>query len=150
LIERIKRVRKDAHLTQVEFGERIGLNGSTITGYEKGTRVPNGAIIAMICHEFGINEEWLRNGTGPMKKETPVSFIDELAREHNLGSAAKQLLNMVVVAFEELGDDQASAIMDRMFEMLSQRETDKSNALSFDILPDSNTDESNDSGADIG
>ena len=145
---RIRIIRKNARLTQSEFGERIGLNGNTITGYEKSYRTPSNAVITAICREFDINEEWLRNGTGPMKKETPVSYIDELAREHNLVPAAKQLLNMVVVAFEELGDDQASAIMDRMFEMLSQREIDKSNAAAAAAIQDA--EESDDSGVDVG
>ena len=64
--ERIKEVRKSISLTQAEFGERIGVKGNTVTGYETGIRSPSDAIIVSICREFGVNEEWLRTGKGEM------------------------------------------------------------------------------------
>ena len=63
---RIKEIRKNNKLTQVEFGEKIGVKGNTITNYENGLRTPSDAVIFSICREFGINEEWLRTGTGDM------------------------------------------------------------------------------------
>lgn len=62
--DRIKKIRKDKKLTQVEFGERIGVKGNTITNYENGLRNPTDAIILSICREFGVNEDWLRTGNG--------------------------------------------------------------------------------------
>lgn len=67
--DRIKLIRKERKLTQVEFGEKIGVKGNTITNYETGLRKPTDAIILSICREFNVNEEWLRNGTPPMYKE---------------------------------------------------------------------------------
>jgi transcriptional regulator with XRE-family HTH domain len=43
--ERIKEIRKHYKLTQTEFGERIGVKGNTITGYETGIRTPSDTII---------------------------------------------------------------------------------------------------------
>lgn len=63
---RIKEIRKNNRLTQVEFGEKIGVKGNTITNYENGLRTPSDAVIFSICREFGINEGWLRTGTGNM------------------------------------------------------------------------------------
>ena len=67
LKDRIKLVRKQNKLTQVEFGEQIGVKGNTITNYENGLRTPSDAVIFSICREFNINEDWLRYGTEPMK-----------------------------------------------------------------------------------
>ena len=67
LKDRIKLVRKQNKLTQVEFGEKIGVKGNTITNYENGLRTPSDAVIFSICREFNINEDWLRYGTEPMK-----------------------------------------------------------------------------------
>ncbi|MEV4227222.1 helix-turn-helix transcriptional regulator [Streptomyces bobili] len=39
--ERIRTARKDAGLSQVELGERIGRDHKTVHRYEYGTRVPN-------------------------------------------------------------------------------------------------------------
>lgn len=63
---RIKEVRRANGLTQTEFGEKIGVKGNTVTGYETGIRSPSDAIIVSICREFGVNETWLRTGEGDM------------------------------------------------------------------------------------
>ena len=65
--ERIKKLRKQyLDMTQKEFGERIGVKGNTIAQYEMGRNEPIDAVISLICREFNVNEEWLRNGTGEM------------------------------------------------------------------------------------
>lgn len=64
--DRIKEVRRTFKLTQTEFGERIGVKGNTVTGYETGVRSPSDAVIKSICREFGCSEDWLRTGAGDM------------------------------------------------------------------------------------
>lgn len=56
-------------MTQVEFGEKIGVKGNTVTNYENGLRTPTDAVILSICREFNIREKWLREGIGEMKIE---------------------------------------------------------------------------------
>lgn len=74
--ERIKKIRKHFNLTQVKFGEQIGVKGNTVTNYETGLRTPTDAVIKSICREFHIREEWLRFGEGEM-------FI-EMARDEQI------------------------------------------------------------------
>ncbi|MBS4933078.1 MAG: helix-turn-helix transcriptional regulator [Clostridiales bacterium] len=77
--ERIKKLRKTLDLTQQEFADRIGLKRNTIASYEtRIDREPTGSAISLICREFNVNEEWLRNGTGEMFIE--VSEDDEYTR----------------------------------------------------------------------
>ena len=77
--ERIKEIRKHHKLTQTEFGERIGVKGNTITGYETGIRCPSDAVIVSICREFSVNEIWLRHGIGdpflPVSKEDRITDV---------------------------------------------------------------------------
>ena len=85
---RIKQIRKDAHLTQTAFGERIGVKGNTITNYETGLRVPSDAIILAICREFGVNETWLRTGEGEMyveytREEAIAAFVGDLLADED-------------------------------------------------------------------
>lgn len=85
---RIKQIRKDAHLTQTAFGERIGVKGNTITNYETGLRVPSDAIILAICREFGVNENWLRTGEGEMyveytREEAIAAFVGDLLADED-------------------------------------------------------------------
>jgi len=75
--QRIKMIRKNQNLTQTEFGERIGVKGNTVTGYETGLRKPSDAIIVSICREFDVNETWLRTGEGEMF--VPMSRSQEIA-----------------------------------------------------------------------
>lgn len=86
--ERIKKLRKHLDLTQKEFGERIGIKGNTIANYELGRNAPIDAVVSLICREFDVNEEWLRNGTGEMFKPSPSSALDALAAEFNLDKAS--------------------------------------------------------------
>lgn len=64
--ERIKLLRQKLNLTQTEFAQKIGLQANTITTYEMGVRNPRDSNILIICREFNVNEEWLRNGNGEM------------------------------------------------------------------------------------
>ena len=66
---RIKELRKSLKLNQTDFGDRIGVKQATIAGYENGSRQPIDAVITAICREFGVNEEWLRTGSGEMFRE---------------------------------------------------------------------------------
>lgn len=80
--DRIKKIRKDKKLTQVEFGERIGVKGNTITNYETGLRNPTDAVILSICREFDVNENWLRTGLGDVyKKYTRNQEIQAFAND---------------------------------------------------------------------
>ena len=63
---RIREVRKALHMTQADFGAKIGVRGNTVTGYENGQRVPSDAVIVSICREFHVDEHWLRTGNGKM------------------------------------------------------------------------------------
>lgn len=53
-------------MTQQEFADRIGTKRNTIAKYETDTNVPSAAVISLICREFNVNEEWLREGKGEM------------------------------------------------------------------------------------
>lgn len=64
--ERIKILRNTLGLTQKEFGERIGVKQTSVAGWENTLRNPTQAIVKAMCHEFNVNEIWLRTGTGEM------------------------------------------------------------------------------------
>lgn len=67
--DRIKLIRKEKKITQVKFGEIIGVKGNTVTNYETGLRIPTDAVIKSICREFNVSETWLRTGEGEMFEE---------------------------------------------------------------------------------
>jgi len=63
LNERVKILRKKLNLSTEKFGMKIGLTRSAINKIEKGNK-PSDQTVLSICREFGVNEEWLRTGTG--------------------------------------------------------------------------------------
>ncbi len=78
--DRIRKIRKEANLTQAKFAERLGLKRNTIATYETGKSEPMDNIIVSICREFGINEEWLRFGTGPMFVQPDTFSLDDFVK----------------------------------------------------------------------
>lgn len=84
--DRIRQLRKDLGLNQTDFGDKIGVKQGSIAAYENGLRTPIDAVITSICREFGVNEEWLRNGTGEMyvklsKDQELAAFVAQVYRE---------------------------------------------------------------------
>jgi transcriptional regulator with XRE-family HTH domain len=64
--DRIKHIRKINGLTQQKFGERVKVTKAHVSKIELSDDKPSDMLIKLICIEFGINEEWLKNGTGSM------------------------------------------------------------------------------------
>ncbi len=78
--DRIKQIRKELDLTQQEFADRLGIKRGGIANYEIGRNEPADSVISLICREFNVNEQWLRDGTGDMfinltRDEQIASFI---------------------------------------------------------------------------
>lgn len=82
--KRLKQLRKALDLTQQEFADRLNIKRNTIANYETGRNEPVGSIFALICREFGVSEEWLRNGTGEMFIDPAAFSLDEYAQANKL------------------------------------------------------------------
>ncbi len=93
--ERIKFIRKEAGLTQKEFGAKIGIKGNTITGYEKGTRKPSNAVIRIICLVFNVDQTWLRTGEGNNAFIKPPKFnlLQELYSDFDCNTLEQSFLD---------------------------------------------------------
>lgn len=88
LKNRIKELRNTLHLSQTDFGAKVGVKGNTIGNYEIGLRNPSDAVIFSICREFDVNEQWLRTGEGEMfvvktRDEEIASFIGSLLKKND-------------------------------------------------------------------
>ena len=75
--ERMKELRKALGLTQQEFADRLHIKRTNIGNYEVGVSLPPDSVVALICREFNVSEEWLRNGTGDMF--VPMTRDEEIA-----------------------------------------------------------------------
>lgn len=75
--ERIRELRKSFSLSGEKFGEKIGLKKVAISQIETGRSMPTEQTILSICREFGVSEDWLRNGNGEMF--IPMTRDEEIA-----------------------------------------------------------------------
>ncbi len=91
---RIKQIRKDADLTQGEFGARIGISLSGVSSLEVGKNTPSEQTIRAICSEFNVNRDWLVDGIGAMEASRP--FVPELMRILRQHPALKTVLESMV------------------------------------------------------
>lgn len=103
--ERIKKIRNVLGLTQQEFADKIKVKRNTVATYEMGRSAPSDSAVALICSVFGVNEDWLKNGTGEMFR--PVKKNDEIARL--LGDVSKMddsnFRRRLINALARLDDD---------------------------------------------
>jgi transcriptional regulator with XRE-family HTH domain len=63
---RITLLRHSLNLTQIEFAKKILISNGFIAGIELGKRKVNDRLLRLIKITFGVNENWLKTGEGPM------------------------------------------------------------------------------------
>lgn len=114
--ERIKKLRNELDLTQQEFAAKIGSVQNTITGYETGRRAPSNQVISLICHEFNVDETWLRTGEGEMFLETPDTATGRLAKELGLD----EFMQSVVSEYLKLSEEQRKVVRNFVYKIAEQ------------------------------
>lgn len=94
--ERIKKIRRELDLTQQEFADRLGIKRGTISNYELGRNDPVDSVISLICREFNVSEEWLRDGTGDMFIADNPSELNALVMKYGLSDADQVLIEKYI------------------------------------------------------
>lgn len=90
LFERVRYLRKEKlQLTQSEFAEKLGVKRDVINNIENNRlKRPElqEPVYRLICKEFGVNEDWLRTGTGGDEN----IFVPENMKKYlNIGKSAR-------------------------------------------------------------
>ena len=125
--ERIKTIRINAGLTQQQFADRIKVKRNTVATYEIGRSIPSDSAIALICREFGINEEWLRNGIEPIYVQSSTFSLDEFVKSRG----ASDLELDIMKAYFDLEPDVRKMIIEHFKSRLAAPKRDL-----FDDVPD--------------
>ena len=113
--ERIRKLRRILDLTQEKFAERIGIKRNTVATYESGRNEPVDSVVALICREFHVNEEWLRNGTGEMFAQDSEDEMQALTEKYSLSAADRILIEK----FVSLKVDTRNAILEFMADVVA-------------------------------
>nr|DAR71243.1 MAG TPA: helix-turn-helix domain protein [Caudoviricetes sp.] len=102
--ERMKELRKALKMTQQELADTLHIKRTNIGNYESGVSSPTDSVIALICREFGVSEDWLRNGNGDMfipmtRDEEIASFIGSV--QADVDDTFKKRLISVLAKLDE-------------------------------------------------
>ncbi|MCC0644923.1 helix-turn-helix domain-containing protein [Clostridioides sp. ZZV14-6150] len=112
--ERLKQIRSHFGMSQAEFSKHILVGSSTLAMWEIGTRTPKDIHISKICSEFGIREEWFRNGIGEMFIENDNTIISELSNKYSLDSLDVKILE----SYLKLSGEQRKAIKKYVYSLV--------------------------------
>lgn len=121
--ERLKELRKTLKLTQQEFADRLNIKRGAIANYEIGRNVPIDAVVSLICKEFNVNEDWLRNGSGEMFKErSPAEeigyYVEDLLEYDGQGNPFYDMIIEMMKTYVEL-DEKSQAVIRNYFKVVS-------------------------------
>lgn len=116
ITERVIKLREEKELSQEKFASELGLSRNFINQVENKKKNFSDRTISDICSKFGINEDWLRTGTGKMfierTKDEQISEMisdilenDEETFKRRLISALAKLDNVGWQKLEELIDE---------------------------------------------
>lgn len=111
---RLLELRKALHLTQVQFGERLGVSGAAISKIEHTSRGLTPQMSKAICREFHVSESWLAGGEGPMFAQDEEDIASLIARELK---GKSDFARHVVLSFARLEDadwDRLERFIDRL------------------------------------
>lgn len=76
--ERVKTLRKELGLTLEKFANPIGIHRGSLSAIENDKSGVSDRTLLAICREYGVSEEWLRDGIGEMF--VPVTQNEKIAR----------------------------------------------------------------------
>ena len=110
--ERVRALRKELGLTLQAFGDRLGVTRATVSRIENGVNNLSDQMVVSICREYGVSEEWLRDGIGEMfvpvtRNEKIARFAGELMKDET-PDFRRQLVEILA----DLNDEQWDALAD--------------------------------------
>lgn len=117
--DRMRMVREENHMTQAEFGKRLGISRDVYANIENNrlrkpeTKEP---IIKLICKEFGISYQWLVHGIGEMN-DSDESEAQEIVDAVMTGD--NEFAKKVLVAFAKMSEEKWKLIREIIEEIES-------------------------------
>ena len=118
--ERIKAVRLALGISQEEFGKRLGVTRGAITNIELNKVEPKPLFVDLICREFIVNEDWLKNGAEPMflqrsrNEELSAFFGDLLNGEPDFKHRLISVMSRLSVDQWQMLADMANMLVEEM------------------------------------
>ena len=119
--ERIKEIRTTLGKTLEEFGEKLGVQKSSISKIERGDRALTEQMALAICREYNVNYDYLMAGDGEMFDNLPETILDELCLQYDLDEYDRFLIELYISLPAEL----RAAAKNKARELLAKRKEEE-------------------------
>lgn len=126
---RIKELRRNLGLTQEKFATQIGIKRNSLSQIESGINSLSPQNMLLICKEWNVSEEWLRDGTGEMFGETDKRQQLHAWADKVLADSPEAFRYRFVNALSRLPDEWWSLTEKAAVEILAEYDPDKAEAL---------------------
>lgn len=136
--ERIKDLRLRLKLTMEEFGKRLGIQKSAVSKIENGSVSLTDQNRIAICREFGVNEDWLRYGSGdPFVKLSRDEQIEKMVNEimRDKPESFKRRYISALAALDESGWTALEKFVDSIIEVNKEKPQPVAAQNDIDSLP---------------
>lgn len=90
--ERLRILRDTLHLSQEEFGKRVGVTKTAISRLESGSNKITDRMLISISRAFNVDIDWLKTGRGDMFLPVSDDALDDFAIEYGLTDIAKDFI----------------------------------------------------------
>ena len=119
--ERIKEIRTTLGKTLEEFGEKLGVQKSSISKIERGDRALTDQMARSICREYNVSYDFLITGEGEMFDNLPETVLDELCQQYDLDEYDRFLIELYISLPTEL----RAAAKNKARELLTKRKEEE-------------------------
>ena len=101
--ERLKELRKQAHLTQVELSKRLGVGQSSYADWERGKKKPTQENLVKLSQVLNVTIDYLVGNSDEEITNNELENIEILFRKNSedLTDAEKSLFRQELIAFME-------------------------------------------------
>lgn len=125
--ERLKKLRKALDLTQQDFAGRIGVKRNTVATYEMGRSSPSDSAVSLICREFNVNEDWLRNGGSDddmfikLNEDEELAMYTQMLLDSTTDDSVANMIKKFICIYEKLDPDSKKILMNIADELIDNQ-----------------------------
>ena len=94
--DRLKLIRDHKKMNQTDFAKLLGIATSSLGMMEVGKRAIQDRHVKLICSICSVNENWFRNGEGPMLIEPSTNSLGQLSIEYSLNDIDQAILRIYI------------------------------------------------------
>lgn len=112
---RLKKLRKEAGLTQKQLADKLNISPSTVAMYESGKRTPDPKVVVTIAEFFNVSTDYLlRTKQNPLTQEHLTNTYSQIAEDlgediqvmfHDITSFDEEELDKLKFAIEMIKRD---------------------------------------------